>query len=360
MQQLSPPPDPPAETGRRQRIARAALAAALVALALWILRGFLPALAWAGVFAIATRRLYGRVRRRWPPGRHDVLLPSVFTLGIALLFIVPLILAAVQLGHEARALLRWVYDAQRSGVPVPGWVEALPVAGPQAVDWWRHNLADPAASAELLGRLDRTELVGLGRNLGAQLLRRAVLFGFTLLALFFLFRDGDRLIEQGLTASRRLFGPRGELVGRQVVASVHGTVDGLVLVGLGVGALLGVAYAAAGVPHPALLGALTAVAAMVPFGAPLVFGAASLLLLGQGAVVAAATVSLFGLAVVFVADHFVRPALIGGATRLPFLWVLLGILGGVESFGLLGLFLGPAVMAALILLWREWTSPPVG
>ena len=61
---------------------------------------------------------------------------------------------------------------------------------------------------------------------------------------------------------------------------------------------------------------------------------------------------------VVLADHFVRPNLIGGATKLPFLWVLLGILGGVESFGLLGLFVGPATMAALILLWREFTQAP--
>jgi len=61
--------------------------------------------------------------------------------------------------------------------------------------------------------------------------------------------------------------------------------------------------------------------------------------------------------VVFVADHFIRPVLIGGAIRLPFLWVLLGILGGLETFGILGLFLGPAIMAALISLWREWTGP---
>jgi predicted PurR-regulated permease PerM len=60
--------------------------------------------------------------------------------------------------------------------------------------------------------------------------------------------------------------------------------------------------------------------------------------------------------VTFVADHFVRPSLIGKTTRLPFLWVLLGILGGVETWGLLGLFLGPAIMAALMLLWREWSE----
>ncbi len=59
----------------------------------------------------------------------------------------------------------------------------------------------------------------------------------------------------------------------------------------------------------------------------------------------------------FVADHFVRPFLIGGAARLPFLLVLLGILGGLQTMGFLGLFLGPAVMAALVALWREWTEP---
>jgi predicted PurR-regulated permease PerM len=69
-------------------------------------------------------------------------------------------------------------------------------------------------------------------------------------------------------------------------------------------------------------------------------------------------IACLGFTVTFIADHFVRPQLIGSATRLPFLWVLLGILGGVETWGLLGLFLGPAIMAVLILLWREWTSPP--
>ncbi len=73
--------------------------------------------------------------------------------------------------------------------------------------------------------------------------------------------------------------------------------------------------------------------------------------------VAAIIVFAFGMTVAFAADHFVRPVLIGGATKLPFLWVLLGILGGVEAWGLLGLFLGPAIMAALILLWRDWTKP---
>ena len=102
---------------------------------------------------------------------------------------------------------------------------------------------------------------------------------------------------------------------------------------------------------------LTAVAAMIPFCAVIAIALASVLVLAQGSTVAAIALFVFGMIVVFTSDHFVRPVLIGGATKLPFLWVLLGILGGVEAWGLLGLFVGPAIMAALILLWREWTAP---
>jgi len=129
-----------------------------------------------------------------------------------------------------------------------------------------------------------------------------------------------------------------------------------VLVGLGEGAVIGVGYVVLHVPHAILLATFTAVAAIIPFGAPLAFGIASIMLLAKGATAAGIGLFAFGMGVVFIADHAVRPALIGGATRLPFLWVLLGILGGIETWGLLGLFLGPAIMAALILLWREWTQ----
>ncbi|RAI54127.1 AI-2E family transporter [Roseicella frigidaeris] len=337
-------------------IARIALAAGLVLLGLWTLHGFLPALAWAVILAIAAWPGFARAGRRWPAQRR-LLLPIIFTGAIALLFLLPLGLLAVQAGREAGGLLHWLQEAQQSGLPPPAWLTKLPLGGAALRHWWQQNLADPEAVAGLLARLRQSELLGMGRELGASLLHRAILFGFTILTLFFLFRDGETLAAQARRASARLLGPAGERVARQMMASVHGTVDGLVLVGLGEGLLLGIAYALAGVPHPTLLGAVTGLAAIIPFAAPVVFGGAALVLFAQGAATAGLAVFLFGMVVVFVADHAVRPALIGGATRLPFLLVLLGILGGVESWGLLGLFLGPALMAALALLWQEWTAP---
>jgi len=97
---------------------------------------------------------------------------------------------------------------------------------------------------------------------------------------------------------------------------------------------------------------------MVPFVVTFVFAGVGILLVVQGSVGAAIAIVAIGTVLVLVADHFIRPALIGGATRLPFLWVLFGILGGVETWGIVGLFVGPALMAALILLWREFTEAP--
>jgi predicted PurR-regulated permease PerM len=340
-----------------QRRTRLVLALLLLLAGLWTIRTFLPALGWAAILAVATWPLYARVRRRHPPRGHDILWPALFTLGVALLVLVPLGLAAIQIAREAHIVLGLIDQARHSGLAPPDWLGGLPFVGAAAKAWWTENLASAAAASSLFERLSHDTFAGLPRSLGGQLMHRSVVFGFTILTLFFLYRDGLWLARELLRASHRAIGPHGERIGRQIVASIHGTVDGLVLVGLGEGVLIGIAYWFAGVPHPTLFAAATAIAAMIPFGAALVFGSAALLVLANGAVLAAAGIVVAGTLVVLVADHAVRPALIGGATKLPFVWVLLGILGGVETFGLLGLFLGPALMATLHLLWRDWITP---
>jgi predicted PurR-regulated permease PerM len=350
------PTDDSSPPRQAAKAALALLALLLTALGVWTLHRYLPALIWAAILAIAVWPLYQRAARRWPPGKHNIVLPALFTLALALVFILPLVLLAIQVGHEVHGFYDAITRARSEGIPPPQWLAHLPVGGPQATSWWEANLTTPGSANALLQKARAADFMSNSRELGANIAHRMVLFGFTLLTLFFLFRDGEALAAQMRRAANRAFGPAGERIGRQIVASVHGTLDGLVLVGLGEGAILGVGYLCAGVPHPTLFGLVTAVAAMVPFGAALLFGAAALILLTQGSVAWAVGILVLGFVTTFVADHFVRPTLIGGATRLPFLWVLLGILGGVETWGLLGLFLGPAIMAALILLWREWTG----
>ncbi len=341
-----------------RRIARVVLAIALVGLGMWVLHRFLAALAWAGVLAIALWPLYRRVALAFPRGKSRILAPLLFTLSVGLIFTVPFIYVAIEGAREVRIIVQFLGEAEHNGVPVPEWVPQFPVVGRFIEEWWHANLSDPNTAQELLGRINPRSVTASARLYGPEVVHRLIIFGFTLLTLFFLFRDGMLFSRQLLRVSDRLLGPDGERIGRHVVQAVLATVNGLVLVGLGEGALMGIAYIIAGVPHPVSVAALTGVLAVIPFGAPVAFGAAALYLAGSGSTIAGAAVLCFGLIVVFVADHAIRPVIIGGAARLPFLWVLLGILGGLETFGIIGLFLGPAIMAALISLWRDWTELP--
>jgi predicted PurR-regulated permease PerM len=344
----------PAGSPSTRRLGRFMLIFALLAIGIWIIWDFLPALAWAVVVAIAIWPLYERIRQR----QHNrTAAAAEATLLIGLVVIVPLIILGIELGHQGVATVQWIREAERVGAPAPEWLARLPLVGSYVSDWWESNLTDPLAAANLLGRIDRGWLIEWTRIVGFQLIRRLTILVFTFLTLFFLFRDGETLVQQTSVVVDRFFGATGTRLGPQVLTAVRATVNGLVLVGFGEGLLLGVAYAMGGLPRPVLLGALTGVLATVPFGAPVVFGLGALVLFSQAQTAAAVALLVFGSIVVFVADHFLRPILIGGAARLPFLWVLLGIFGGLESFGLLGLFLGPTIMAVLLALWREWAKP---
>jgi predicted PurR-regulated permease PerM len=343
-------------TTPRQVVARAVLAAALAALGLWILFDFLPAVAWAAVLAIALWPLYSLLLRLLPQRSERVLAPLLVTTLIAVVIIAPLVLLGIAIGRESHVVIGLVTEARHYGLPVPFWLRDVPFLGPTLGDWWRTNLTDPTVADDLIGR-NLKLLTEESRRYGGEIVHRLALLFFTLLTLFFMFRDGSRLTERLRELSDRVIGQRGEVIGRHMIAAVHGTVSGLVLVGLAEGIFLGVIYVAAGLPYPASFGAVTGVAAVIPFAAPVAYILAGLYLFAIGNTFGAALIIILGSVVVFVADHFVRPFLIGGAARLPFLLVLFGILGGLQTMGFVGLFLGPAVMAALIALWREWTEP---
>jgi len=341
-------------TRRFQRAASAALYAVLVLIALYTARTFIPAVVWAVVIAIALWPAFGWLERRPLFRKRHTLLAVLLTLAIGLLFVVPFGIVAGHSIDEAHDMMRWFHDVLRTGIPVPAFIEHLPTGSEQAARWWHDNLATPLESSPAVKNLHSATFVAMTRHFGGRVVHGLVIFGFMLMTLFFIFQAGAKLGRQMLAGSSRAFGTDGAALLQRMADAVRSTVVGLVVVGLGEGALLGIAYAVTGVPHATLLGMLTAVAAMLPFCAPIVFLGSALWLLAQGSTVAAVGVAIFGLVVVFVAEHFVRPVLIGGSTRLPFLLVLFGILGGAETFGLIGLFIGPALMTILVVLWTDW------
>jgi predicted PurR-regulated permease PerM len=352
----STPPEP-SESEKTQRVAWLVLDAALIALAVWVLREFISPIIWAGVVTIALWPFLLRVCDPRQGRRRTTAVALAVTLAVSIFIALPFVLIFWQTASEAHELMAWVKNIEANGIPLPDFVSHLPF-GAQLADWWQANLARPLANSPAVKGLQGTSVADVSRHVGLLALRSVVHFGFMLLTLFVLLQTGPRLADQSLRAARRLFGDDGAQLAATMAAAVRGTVTGLIVVGLGEGALIGASYALTGVPHAGAVSLVTAVAAMLPFCAPIVYCCVGLWLFSRGEVAGAIAVLVTGSVVVFVAEHFVRPLLIGSTTRLPFLLVLFGILGGASTFGLVGLFIGPSLMTVLVVLWRNATREP--
>ena len=337
--------------------ARTAAVLALLAACLYLLHGVLPALAWAGLLAVGTWPLHERIVAllgRRGHGWSAALLTAVIVVAL-LLPLAWLIRGAVV---EAPVLLRLWTASKDAGLAAPDWLASLPWIGAWALRQWNEWLAQPGG----LGEAVHGMAGGMGLRTGRMLVREAghaaMSVFFCVLVLFFLYRDGDTLVAQIDAVLTRQFGPAGVKTMRVAVRAARGTVNGLVLVGLGVGVAMSVAYAVAGVPHPALWGLATGLLGIVPFGAAVVLAGVVLFLASTGAGTTAVVLASFGMVLIFVVDHFVRPLFIAGSSRLPLVLALLGIVAGLETFGVLGIFLGPTLLAVMAAMWRQLAAGP--
>lgn len=338
------------------------LFAALLAL---LLQHFLGSLAWAGLLAVITWPLHERLLRK---GLSRAASASAL-IGILLVtFIAPSIFLFNTLSNELSTVERLLGQLNQAGVPAPEWLSRLPLIADSAVKWWEEHLAAPGGLNTLIrttaGDLipHFTSTVG---TLGPTVLANALYLFLALLTLFILYLEGPTVIRYVDRAGERLVPRHYGMLRRLFPLSVRGTALGLCSVAVLEGVVLGVAYAIAGAPAPALLGVITGYLALIPGGAPLSFTAVSLLLLGQGDPGAALGLFSWGAFELFLVDKFVRPKLIGNRVNLPFLAVLFGLLGGVSTIGVLGLFIGPFMMAVLYWWLRdgdveliESASPP--
>lgn len=336
--------------------ARTVAVVVLAAAAIFVLHRLVAPILWAAVIAVGTWPLHDRLRR-FAGGRWEHLSAVLLTGAVVVFLGVPFTYLALRGRHEMPELLRLWTSSQQAGLPVPEWVAQLPGGGAWAVRQWNEAIGDPGALSDSVHSLLRRLNFATGRSLLAELTRHAMAFFFCVLVLFFLYFDGDAFAAQIDTIVARQFGPAGRRGLALVVRSVRGAVNGLVLVGLGVGVLMAIAYGIAGVPHAAAVGLVTGLFGIVPFGATVILALVVLYLFTIGSMATAIALAVFGLVAIFVADHFVRPVFMAAGSKLPLVLALLGIVGGLETFGLLGLFLGPTLLAVVVAVWRELAAP---
>lgn len=332
--------------------AQGVFAVCIAGLALFTLGRFRLALVWGGVLAIVCWPIMQWLGRKWSPKHAETVLPLAVVSAIALVFVIPASFLIGSAAGEAQEGGKWIRQAGETGVPEPVWLSKLPWGRAQIEHWWQTNLSNPEGVRALVHKLNPEQALATLEHVGHGVANTVVILCFALLILFFLLRGGQKLIDHLNLFILRLLGARGRMAQKQLVGAVRGAMAGLVLVGLGEGVIIGVSYIIAGAPQPLLLGLFTALASMIPMVGGVAVAISALLIAVKGSLGAGIAVGVFGFVILFLADHFIRPVLIGGSIRLPFVWVLLGILGGIETWGLSGLFIGPVLMALAHLIWR--------
>lgn len=324
----------------------------LLVLAYRVLAPFVVPVVWALILVYVTWPIYARVRI-WLRRRQttSALLMTLFlcaVFAVPVLWIISLLRTQLPVGYQMMAR----YLAQ--GPPsLPAPIAHIPWLGPELQHYLDQLSSDQTILARQLVQWVEPRVRDIVSVLGDISLNLFKIV-FALFTAFFFYRDGEQLYDQTRRVLMRFLGERSRIYLQAIADTTRAVLYGLVLTALAQGLLAGLGYWQAGVPAPALLGAVTVIFALIPFGPPLIWGLVGLGLLLAEHTLAGIFLLLWGVIVVSQIDNLIRPMVISSATRIPFLLVLFGVLGGIGAFGLVGLFLGPVVVAVLLAVWREW------
>lgn len=334
--------------------------AAILVFAIFLMREFWPAMGWALLLSVSTWGFFNRAEKLLP-GR-PVLTAALTTLVVSVCLGLPFLWLANLVSGELHAAMAFLQKANALGLPVPEGLAKVPFVGQKLAQYWADELVEPNSlfplvMEKLAPHVGQAPL--LLKNASMVVLHISIEYFFAMLVLFFAFLHGRAVAEQTRGVVSRIFGAPALQYLELLPVTMRATVTGMLLVAVGEGIALGVAYWIAGIPSPVTSGVATAFMAIVPGGAPVSMSTASLYLYATGHGLAALGLISWGAFQLFVVDHFIRPRLIGEGAKLPFLVVLFGLLGGLASFGLVGLFVGPTCTAIAYKMWKNLAAPLV-
>jgi len=340
-----------------RRIEQSVQIAAIVLLAvgcLVVLLPFLGAVLAAAILCFSTWPVYRYVEgkvggRRW--------LAALFmTLLIIVVLVVPLTLIALSLRDDVPTLIENLRVVLEGGLPQPPlWVKTIPLFGEYLDAGWRELAGSREQLTEALKRFAgplRQGLVATGLIIAEGVLQ------FVLIAFiaYFFYRDGLALVEGLRNALNRVAGDLTERLLSVIGGTITGVVYGIVGTGLAQGLAALIGFWIAGVPGAFMLASLVFILSIVPAGPPLIWLGATGWLVYHDQAGWAIFMALWGFFVVSGIDNVVKPLLISRGASLPFVLVLLGVLGGVLAWGFVGIFLGPTLLAVGFNLVRRWTE----
>ncbi len=328
------------------------LLAVLIGGCFLVLRPFLSALLWAVVLSVSTWPLFLQVRAL--TRRRDGWAAGVMALLIAAVFVAPFVIVGVTLADNSVRMAEAAREFMAEGPPgPPHWVAQLPFIGERAAEYWSgfaHDTAQFTAEVRKLVEPAKAWLLTGGASIAQGLLQITL----SILIAFFFFRDGDAAVLRLRAVLTRLAPRRGTRLLDLAAATMRGVVYGILGTAVAQGVLMAIGLWIAGIQAAPLLGLVTFFLSPVPVGPPLVWIPAGIWMMYQGSIGWGVFILVWGAVVVSTIDNVLKPLIISRGSNLPFVLVLLGVLGGVVAFGFIGVFLGPVLLALGVALLSEW------
>ena len=326
----------------------------LIALTFWVLLPFLASIIWAAMIVIATWPMMTRLQG-WLWGSRAAA-ATVMTLALLLLLVLPLTLVIGTIAANADGLVKWAATMQTLTIPPPpDWLARVPIVGEPIVEGWRRladsRLADLVASAAPYVVAVIVWVAGALKGFALLMLQ----FLLTVAIVGVMYAKGEHAGEALLKFGRRLAGDHGDRVIRLAGQAIRGVALGVVVTACVQAALAGLGLVLAGIPFAPVLTAVTLALCIAQIGPLLVLGP-SVAWLFWSESSGTATLLLIWTVVVIALDNVLRPILMTKGADLPMLLMFSGVIGGLLAFGLIGIFVGPVVLAISYTLLGAWIA----
>lgn len=354
MRGISPKLQMSASTRRIEWFAAIAALTLLVLGCVLVLRPFFTALLWAMVITFSTWPLYSRLEARL--GHRRWLAAALMTIMLAVSLVIPLAFLSATIAEHATRAIDLVRSLIDKGPPEPpSWLVQVPVVGEEIARSWAELAADSDHFAEFV-RPYLTAVRDWAIASGLAVGRGVIELTISIIVAFFFYRDGHAVVEQADLLGRRLIGDRVQHIFTVAGNTVRGVVYGIIGTSLIQAALATVGYAVVNAPGVIFLGFVTFFLAFLPSGPPLVWAPLAIWLFSNDQTGLGVFLVLWGIVVVGSIDHFLKPVLISRESNMPLLLVFFGIVGGALAFGVVGVFLGPTLLAVAFALFRDWIA----
>ena len=349
---------PMADRNPRPDLTRSTLAVlfvgALIASTIWIMRPFLTALLWAAMIVISTWPILRWLEAKlW--GKRG-LATTCLIIVLLLVLVIPLSLSVGALVENMGKVVVWVHSLKETPVPpLPHWLTSLPVVGAKASAFWEHATAEGPGGVltQIMPYTDRI-LAWFGRTLGG-IGTMVLQFLLTVVICAVLYTNGETAARGVRSFAHRLAGSSGEKAAILAAASIRGVAMGVLVTAIAQTCISGAGLIIASVPATPLLAAAVLVFCLAQLGPLLVMIPAVIWVYYTRGPVWAGVLLVFAL-VAGTIDNFLRPILIRKGADLPILLILVGVIGGMIGLGVMGIFIGPVILAVSYVLMQDWIA----